>query len=156
MTSACSYNSSGVLQGSILGPLLFLICLNDMLMSCDHLDVSLFADDTNLNAMSKFDVQVETDLKRLNQWLNSNKLVLNINERIQLNIKTSASLSRFHFNSSNVKVEAVCKSLGVLAGWYKVNFLVTNCTLKNQIRRTMWDCNKTAALWSNHAIFARL
>ena len=82
-----------------------------MPLSCYRLDVLLFADDTNLTAMGKFNVQVANDPTRLNQWLNSNKLVLKIDKTIQLNIKTSASLSRFQFNSSNVKMELVCKNL---------------------------------------------
>ena len=111
MTSSWSKISCGVPQKSILGPLLLLIYINNMPLSCDRLDVLLFADDTNLTAMGKLDVQVENDPKRLNQWLISNKLVLKIDKTSQLNIKTSVSLSRFQFNSSNVKVELVCKYL---------------------------------------------
>ena len=88
---------------------------NNMPLSCDQLDVLLFADDTNVTAMGKLDAQAGNHIRRLNQWLNSNKLVLNIDKTIQLNIKiTNASLSRFQFDSSNGKFEAVCKYLGVL------------------------------------------
>ena len=64
--------------------------------------------------MRKFDVKAENDPKRLNQWLNSHKLVLNIDRTLQPNVETTASLIRFQFNSSNVKIEPVCKILGVL------------------------------------------
>ena len=74
--------SCGVPQGSVLGLLLFLLFINDLNQAIKFCKVHHFADDTNLlclnNSIKKLNKLVNTDLKHLVNWLNANKISLNV------------------------------------------------------------------------------
>ena len=74
------YIKCGVPQGSILGPLLFLIYINDIQDAIENSDPTLFADDTAIVAFNKTNPipELNTDLLQVGEWLRTNKLSLNI------------------------------------------------------------------------------
>ena len=81
----------GVPQGSILGPLFFLLYINDLPTCLNKTKPRLFADDTNITAAAEclHDIEdaVNSDLENLRQWLMANKLSLNV---AKLNFKLLA------------------------------------------------------------------
>ena len=71
----------GVPQGSILGPLLFIVFVNDILSALKNCDVVMYANDTVIyfsgNSLTEIQNKLNEDLINLAHWFHSNLLTLN-------------------------------------------------------------------------------
>ena len=112
----------GVPQGSVLGPLLFLIYVNDLHVAIPYSLTNLFADDTMLLNQSKtlksLAKKTNIDLKCLNNWLNANMISLNCKKSELLLFHPSRKPSTFEFkvkiNGSRLYPSDSVKYLGII------------------------------------------
>ena len=87
----------GVPQGSILGPLLFLIYIDDIVNSSNVLSFVLFADDTTVYVQNdSIDSAIELinrELAKVALWFDSNKLTLNVNKTQMIMLSRKKNLT---------------------------------------------------------------
>ena len=99
---------SGVPQGTVLGPLLFLIFLNDLSDCINHCDLSCFADDTRIYKSISFShdaILLQEDLLNLADWSTVNNMKLHDDKFVFINFHTrhkNFSLSNLPFYKENM------------------------------------------------------
>ena len=125
-SSSIEYISCGVPQGSCLGPLLFLLFINDMPYSLTKVKVNVYADDTSLTysdvKLDNVTQVINSELEELKEWLQGNKLSLNIDKTTSMIIGTKRKLTdengenllpNFTLDGETIQHKNATKYLGV-------------------------------------------
>ena len=117
--------SSGVPQGNHLGPILFMIFINDLPSVVVHSNILMFADDVKLFKVLNdlYDCELlQHDLDNLSTWCKVNRLDLNV-DKCKCMTFHRRSMVNFTYRINNMILERVdlCNDLGILLD-HKLNF----------------------------------
>lgn len=134
--------TSGVPQGSILGPILFLIYINDLPNVIRYSNISLFADDTkffmNINGIQDCN-KVQRDLESVYEWSKTWLMKFNTSKCKVLSITRKTIPTIFPYNINGEELERVdsINDLGITIN----KDLKWNCHAKNIVKKansTLW------------------
>ena len=104
--------TSGVPQGSLLGPLLFCIFINDLPDRLKFSDPYIYADDLKLLTVNTDLIKVQQDLKSIDDWVKENKMALALDKCSQLVFRGRAH--DLQLSGSKLESSTEAKDLGLI------------------------------------------
>ena len=148
--SESSRISSGVPQGSILGPVLFLLYINDLPLHLQNSTADMFADDTTITVLGKSIQTVQTSLQNelltTEEWCKSNAMIPNANKTKSMFI-SSSSRTLNEVKSSNIQLNLSNNVLDYTDSEKLLGVQVdSGLRWKDHVQQTLKKCNSNLYL----------
>ena len=115
MSTTTSINI-GIPQGSVLGPMFFNICINDIKNCTNKFDIVSYADDTTListidcftSPNTNISDNINSQLENVNKWLAAQKLCLNVLKTKYMMFHTPQKrIPKLHLSINNIDIEKI-------------------------------------------------
>ena len=140
--STLSRVETGVPQGSVLGPLFFLLFIND-LPKTTCLETTLFADDACLSlgssSLKELQKSVNNELRNVNRWMQNNRLSLNLDKTFYMLIHKKKYEEELEIKINNVSIQRVTetKYLGIIID-HKLQWKAHIEHVSKKLAKSMW------------------
>lgn len=142
---------AGVPQGSVLGPLLFILYINDLSLHIDFCDLDLFADDSTMStsnpSISVLVNLIQADLLNFDEWCQKNDMTLNIAKTKAMVISTKQTISKIMSNPPDIKLNENLIQISNQEKLLGIN-IDSELSWSSQVDNTLKKCNTLLYLLS--------